>query len=192
MVTHPCINWAHDCLTSVIKRKTFAPCYVSPLKSPLKKPEPSAPMLPWMLRPCALQLSREQRSPTSEPSKKPRPPAPAPSGRPKPLALWPSGMQRPGGLSGLVTPKATWQSHPRPGGTSHLRERQKPNWLPLCLSGCPTCQPSGTQRCAGSLLSHFVGAGPHVPPIHLITRGLPSWATVCPSVSSHTSAQAVL
>ena len=31
MVTHPCINWAHDCLTSVIKHKTFAPCYVSPL-----------------------------------------------------------------------------------------------------------------------------------------------------------------
>ena len=30
MVTHPCINRAHDCLTSVIKRKTFAPCYVSP------------------------------------------------------------------------------------------------------------------------------------------------------------------
>ena len=30
-VTHPCINQAHDCLTSVIKRKTFAPCYVSPL-----------------------------------------------------------------------------------------------------------------------------------------------------------------
>ena len=30
MVTHPCINRAHDCLTSVIKRKMFAPCYVSP------------------------------------------------------------------------------------------------------------------------------------------------------------------
>ena len=30
MVTNPCINCAHDCLTSVIKRKTFAPCYVSP------------------------------------------------------------------------------------------------------------------------------------------------------------------
>ena len=29
MVTHPCINWAHDCLTSVIKHKMFAPCYVS-------------------------------------------------------------------------------------------------------------------------------------------------------------------
>ena len=29
-VTHPCINQAHDCLTSVIKPKTFAPCYVSP------------------------------------------------------------------------------------------------------------------------------------------------------------------
>ena len=30
MVTHPCINQAHDCLTSVIKHKTFAPCYVPP------------------------------------------------------------------------------------------------------------------------------------------------------------------
>ena len=30
MVTHPCINWAHDCLTSVIRCKTFTPCYVSP------------------------------------------------------------------------------------------------------------------------------------------------------------------
>ena len=29
MVTHPCINWARDYLTSVIKHKTFAPCYVS-------------------------------------------------------------------------------------------------------------------------------------------------------------------
>ena len=29
-VTHPCINQAHDCLTSVIKRKTFAPCCVLP------------------------------------------------------------------------------------------------------------------------------------------------------------------
>ena len=29
-VTHPCINWARDCLTSVIKRKMFAPYYVSP------------------------------------------------------------------------------------------------------------------------------------------------------------------
>ena len=33
MVTHPCINRAHDCLTSVIKHKTFAPCYVSPHSS---------------------------------------------------------------------------------------------------------------------------------------------------------------
>ena len=30
-VTHPCINRAHDCLTSVIKHKMFAPCCVSPL-----------------------------------------------------------------------------------------------------------------------------------------------------------------
>ena len=50
-----------------------------------------------MLRPCASQLSSEQRSPTSKPSKKPGPPMPAPSGRPKLLALWPLGMPRPGG-----------------------------------------------------------------------------------------------
>ena len=36
MVTHPCINRAYDCLTSVIKRKTLAPCYVSP-----HRPSPS-------------------------------------------------------------------------------------------------------------------------------------------------------
>ena len=30
MVTHTRINLAHDCLTLMIKRKTFAPCYVSP------------------------------------------------------------------------------------------------------------------------------------------------------------------
>ena len=30
MVTHPCINRAHDCLTSVIKCNMFPPCYVSP------------------------------------------------------------------------------------------------------------------------------------------------------------------
>ena len=30
MVTHACINQAHDCLTSVIKHKMFAPCCVSP------------------------------------------------------------------------------------------------------------------------------------------------------------------
>ena len=49
-----------------------------------KKPEPSAPILPWMLRPSALQLSR-----------KPRSPAPKPSGKLKPFAPQPLGMQRP-------------------------------------------------------------------------------------------------
>ena len=29
-VTHSCINWAHDYLTSVIKQKIFAPCYWLP------------------------------------------------------------------------------------------------------------------------------------------------------------------
>ena len=27
MVTHPCINWAYDSLISMIKHKTFSPCY---------------------------------------------------------------------------------------------------------------------------------------------------------------------
>ena len=30
MVSHPCINQVHACLTSVIKHKTFTPCYVLP------------------------------------------------------------------------------------------------------------------------------------------------------------------
>ena len=28
-VTHPFINWDHDCLTSVIKHKMFVPCYAA-------------------------------------------------------------------------------------------------------------------------------------------------------------------
>ena len=153
-------------------------------QSPLKKPEISPSMLPWMLRLRASQLSREQRSPMSKPSKKPRSPTPAPSGRPKMLVLWPSGMLRPGGLPGQVTLQATLQSHPRPGGTRYLRGRQKPHRLPLYLSGCHTCQPSKAQNHAGSFLSHFVGAGTYIPPIQLITRDLPSGATVCSSISS--------
>ena len=62
---------------------------------PLKKPMLPAPMLPRMLRPCVLLLSREQRSPTPKPSKKPRSPEPAPSRRPKLLVLQPSGILRP-------------------------------------------------------------------------------------------------
>ena len=53
-------------------------------QSPSKKPEPSLPVLPWMLRPSALQLSR-----------KPRPPVPTPSGKLKPFAPQPLGMWRP-------------------------------------------------------------------------------------------------
>ena len=86
-------------------------------QSPLKKPEPSAPMLPWMLRHCASQLSLKQRSPASELSKKPRPPVPAPSGRLKPLALQPSGMLRPGGplrsshsTGNMPKPSETWRN----------------------------------------------------------------------------------
>ena len=160
-------------------------------QSPLKKPELSAPMLQWMLRPCASQLSRKQKSTASELSKKLRPPMPAPSSKLKPPALWPSGMLRPRGLPGWVIPQATCQNHLRPGGTSHLRGRQKPNWLSLCLSSGLTCQPSRAQRPAGGFLSHFDGAGTHIPPIHLITRSLYSGTTICPNSSSHTSTWAV-
>ena len=73
--------------------------------------------VPWMLRPCASQLSRKQRSPASKLSKKPRPPMPAPSGRPKLLALWPSGMLRPGGplrlshsTGNMPKPSKTWRN----------------------------------------------------------------------------------
>ena len=148
-------------------------------------------MLPWMLRPCAPQLSRKQRSPASKLSKKPRPPVLALSRKPKLPVLWPPGMLRSGGPPSRVTLQATCQNHPRPGGTSHPRGRQEPNWLSLCLSGCPTHQPSRAQRHAGSFLSHFDGTGTHIPPIHLITRSLPREATICPSSSSCTSTWAV-
>ena len=82
-----------------------------------KKPQPSAPMLPWMLRPFASQLSRKQRSPACELSKKPRPSAPAPTRRSKPLVLWSSGMLRPGGplrpshsTGNMPKPSETWRN----------------------------------------------------------------------------------
>ena len=75
-------------------------------KSPLRKLEPSVPMLPWMLRPSAPQLSR-----------KPRPPTPALSGKPKLPALWPSGLLRPRGTPRLshstgdmLRPSSTWRN----------------------------------------------------------------------------------
>ena len=70
-----------------------------------------------MLRPCALQMSREQRSLTPKPSKKPRPPKPAPSRKLKLLALWPSGMPRPRepprlsySRCNMAKPCETWRS----------------------------------------------------------------------------------
>ena len=49
----------------------------------------------------------------------------------------------------------------------------------LCLSSCLTSQPCWPQRCTGRFLSHIDGAGTHTPLIHLITRSLPYWATIC-------------
>ena len=84
---------------------------------PIKEVRAICSMLPWTLRPCALQLSRKKRSPTSEPSKKPRPPAPTPSRRLKLLALWPSGILRPGGplrlshsTGNMPKPSETWRN----------------------------------------------------------------------------------
>ena len=116
---------------------------------------------------------------------------PVPSGRPKPSALWPSGKLRPEGPPGWVTPQATCCGYQTPGGASHPRGRQESDWLSLCLSSCPKHQPCGTQRCTGSLLSHIDGADTHVPPILLITRGFPHWATICFRSSSCTGAWAL-
>ena len=58
------------------------------------------------------------------------------------------------------------------------------------LSACQAAlnaSPCGTQRHTGSLLSHIDGAGTHIPPILLITRGFPCQATICFSSSSCTS-----
>ena len=127
----------------------------------------------------------------SEPSKKPRLPTPAPSRRPKPLALWPLGMPRPGGplrpshsTGNMAKPSKTWRNK----ALERKAEAKLTSSLPVRLPYTPAIR---AQRHAGSFLSHFVGAGTHIPPIHLITRGLPSRATVCPSSSSHASAQAV-
>ena len=54
MVTHPCINRAHDCLTSVIKRKMFSPCYVSP-QVPIATPQPKQ-MVPEQPLPQVLSV----------------------------------------------------------------------------------------------------------------------------------------
>ena len=77
------------------------------------------------------------------------------------------GYWDPEGLSGQITPKATWQSHVRPGGASHLTGKQLPKWLPLCLPDYLICQPGRAQRCVGGLLPGFVGAGPYIPLISL-------------------------
>ena len=127
-------------------------------QSPSKKPELSAPVLPWMLRPCASQLSREQRSPMSKPSKKPRPPTPAPSGRLKPLALWPIGMLRPMGplrlshsTGNMAKQSNTWRNK----SSKRKAEAKLTSSPPVRLPYNPS---SRAQRCAAGFLSHFVGA----------------------------------
>ena len=79
----------------------------------------------------------------------------------------------------------------RSGRASHLRGRQKPSQLSLQPPCCLTHQPSRAQRHAGGFLPNFVGAGSHIPLIHLVTKDLPSGATVCSGSFSCTSAQAV-
>ena len=148
-------------------------------------------MLPRMLRPCVLLLSKEQMSPTPKPSKKPRSPKPVPSRSLKPLVLWLSGTPRGRGPPRLNYPEATWQSHVRPGGASHLTGKQLPKLLPLCLPGHLLHQPSRAQRCVGGFLPGFVGVGPCIPLIHIVTKDLPDEGTACSSSSSCICAQAV-
>ena len=114
-------------------------------QSPLKKPEPSAAMLPWTLRPCASQLSRKQRLSTSELSKKPRPPMPAPSRRLKPLAPWPSGMPRPRGplrpshsTGNMPKPSKTWRNK----SSERKTEAKLTSSLPFRLPYMPAQQNS--------------------------------------------------
>ena len=102
--------------------------------SPSRKPEPSAPMLPSMLKPSALQLSR-----------RPRPPAPTPSRKPKPFAPQPSGMQRPGepprlthSTGNMPRPSNTWRNK-----SSKRKVRVRLTFsLPVKLTYKPTLQNS--------------------------------------------------
>ena len=131
-------------------------------QSPSKKPEPSALVLPWMLRPCALQLSREQRSPMSKPSKKPRPPKPAPSGRPKLLALWPLGMPKPGGplrpnhsTGNMAKPSKTWRNK----SSERKAEAKLTSSLPVRLPYMPAQWSS--KGCWWPLITFCWGKHPH-------------------------------
>ena len=152
-------------------------------KSPLEKLEPSAPMLPWMLRPHASQLSRKQKSTASKLSKKPRPPMPAPSGKPKPPALWPSGMPRPGGpprlshsTGNMPKPSETWRNK-----SSERKAEAKSTFFPPVK--WPYIPAQQSSKVLWWLPITFDGAGTHVPPVHLITRSLSSRTTVCPNSS---------
>ena len=130
--------------------------------SPSKKPEPSASMLSWMLRPCALQLSREQRSPKSKPSKKPRPPVSAPSRRPKLLAPWPSGMLRPEGplrsshaTGNMAKTSKTWRNK----SSERKAEAKLTSSLPIRLPYMPAHWSS--KVCSWLLITFCWGRHPH-------------------------------
>ena len=124
--------------------------------------ESSVPILPWMLRTSAQQLSWM-----------PRPPVPAPSGKPKLFAPQPLGMQRP-----REPPRLTHSTGdmPRPSNTwrnKSSKRKAKVRLFPLCLSSCLTGQSYRTQGHNGSFLSPVNGTSTYVPPIHFITRSPP-------------------
>ena len=141
---------------------------------PSRKPEPSAPMLPWMLRPSASQLSR-----------RPRPPAPTPSRKPKPFALQPSGMPRPG-----EPPRLTHTTGRHAKTIKHLEEQviQEEGKSQIdFLSACQAALQASPAELRGTLVASYhilMGQAPMSHPFTLSTRSLPYWATVCPSAPS--------
>ena len=156
-----------------------------------KKPEPSALMLPWMLRPCALQLSREQRLPMSKLSKKPRPPMPVPSRRLKLLALQPLGMLklraplRLNHSTGIMAkPSETWRNK----SFKRKAEAKLTSSLPVRLPYTPAQWSS--QACWWPLITFCWGRHPcpthspfcKEPPKQ--SNSLPQWLLLCQCPSS--------
>ena len=67
----------------------------------------------------------------------------------------------------MPKPSETWRDK-----SSERKAGAKSTFSPL--SSCPTCQPSGAQRCAGGFLSHFDGAAPTSHPFTLSQLASPA------------------
>ena len=116
----------------------------------------------WTLRPYALQLSREQRSPTSKPSKKPRPPMPAPSGGLKPLALWPLGMLRSGGPLRTSHSKGNMAKPSESQRNKSSKRKAEAKWTSSPLARLPFMPAQQSSKaCWQPLITFCWGRHPH-------------------------------